>query len=109
MSIKKTLAVCGLITVFFSGALTAGQTHEVGQKNKKFTVKKMKVKVGDKVRFTNQDRFYHNVFSLSEIKSFDLGSYRRGKYKEVVFDKPGKVEVECAIHSRMRMEIEVTQ
>jgi len=69
----------------------------------------MKVKVGDTVDFRNEDEIFHNVFSLSDTKSFDLGSYPKGQGRKVTFDKPGIVEVECSIHPEMHMKIEVTQ
>lgn len=84
-----------------------GVEHVVDQKDKAFTKKSMKIKVGDSVDFRNSDPFFHNVFSLSDVKSFDLGSYPQGESKRVVFDKPGKVEVECSIHPQMQMVIEV--
>ena len=79
----------------------------VAQKGKAFTVKKLKVKVGDSVKFVNEDPFSHNVFSLSAAKSFDLGSYPQGGAKSVTFDKAGTIEVECAIHPEMTLTIEV--
>ena len=81
--------------------------HVVSQKGKTFSVKKMTVSAGDSVKFVNDDPFAHNVFSLSDAKSFDLGSYGQGLAKSVVLDKPGTVEVECAVHPDMRMVIEV--
>ena len=86
-------------------ALSAEQV--VAQKGKAFSTKKLKVKVGDTVKFLNEDPFSHNVFSLSDARSFDLGSYPQGGAKSVTFDKPGTVEVECAIHPDMVMVIEV--
>ena len=82
-------------------------SFEVGQKDKSFTVKELKIKVGDSVKFTNNDPFFHNVFSLSDAKLFDLGSYPQGESREVVFDQPGDVDVECAIHPNMQMKIHV--
>ena len=81
--------------------------HVVSQKGKSFMVKKLTVQAGDSVRFVNDDPFAHNVFSLSDTKSFDLGSYGQGLAKSVLMDKPGMVEVECAVHPDMRMMIEV--
>ena len=80
---------------------------EVAQKDKKFSQKTLAVKVGDSVSFKNEDPFSHNVFSLSDPKTFDLGSYPQGQAKKVTFDKPGTVEVECAIHPDMKLVIEV--
>lgn len=96
-----SLALAGLA----APALAA--EHEVGQKNKQFTVRELKIKVGETVSFPNHDPFFHNVFSLSPVKTFDLGSYPQGQTKKVVFDKPGKVDVECAIHPSMQMTITV--
>lgn len=83
--------------------------YEVGQKDKQFTEKQLTIKVGDTVKFTNEDPFFHNVFSLSDAKMFDLGSYAQGKSKSVVFDQAGKIEVECAIHPSMHMVIDVAE
>jgi len=88
-----------------SAVLAAG--HEVTQTDKKFSTAKLKVKVGEAVSFKNEDPFFHNVFSLSDAKTFDLGSYPKGQSKSVTFDKPGTVEVECSIHPEMKMLIEV--
>lgn len=102
MSIAASAAVLANVPA------VAGE-HEVGQKNKAFTVNELSIKVGDTVSFPNQDPFFHNVFSLSPIKTFDLGSYPKGETKTVTFDKPGKVDVECAIHPNMRMTINVEE
>ncbi len=81
--------------------------HVVEQKDKKFAKTALKVKVGDTVTFKNMDSFNHNIFSLSDAKSFDLGSYPQGQARAVTMDKPGKVEVECSIHPDMKMDVEV--
>jgi plastocyanin len=94
-----TLAI--LIT---SVAVQAAES-EVSQKNKSFSVKQLKIKKGDTVSFPNHDPFFHNVFSLSPAKTFDLGSYPSGETRKVTFDKPGAVDVECAIHPHMHMSI----
>jgi hypothetical protein len=57
--------------------------------------------VGTTVDFPNNDATYHNVFSLSKTKSFDLGRYAAGRSKSVRFDNPGIVRVFCDIHSHM--------
>ncbi len=90
-----------------AGTAWAAQEHVVGQKNKAFTVKTLTIKVGDTVKFSNDDSFSHNVFSLSDAKNFDSGPTPAGQSRSVTFDKPGKVEVECAVHPDMQMVIEV--
>lgn len=83
--------------------------HVVSQRGKEFFPKKMVVRAGERVTFMNDDPFAHNVFSLSEAKSFDLGSYGKGEGKAITLDKAGTIEVECAVHPDMRMVIEVRQ
>ncbi|KRT55991.1 methylamine utilization protein [endosymbiont of Ridgeia piscesae] len=98
--------VLPIATILLINTLPAvAAEHEVGQKNKAFTAKELRIKVGDSVKFTNQDPFFHNVYSLSDLKTFDLGSYPKGEFRSVVFDKAGKVPVECAIHPNMYMGI----
>lgn len=85
------------------------QEYSVGQKNKTFTQKELNIKVGDTVRFQNNDPFFHNVYSLSDGAMFDLGSYPRGESKAIEFKEAGVMEVECAIHARMLMIIRVSE
>ena len=81
--------------------------HTVSQVKKTFSVPVVKAKVGDTIEFRNDDDFAHNVFSLSDSQSFDLGSYKKGEVRSVKLAKEGVIEVECAIHPDMKMKIEV--
>lgn len=90
-----------------AGPWAVAKDYIVDQKDKQFSVKALKIKAGDAVEFRNSDSVSHNIFSLSDTKSFDLGSYPQGQSKRVTFDKPGKIEVECSIHPNMQMVIEV--
>ncbi|HEY5798940.1 MAG TPA: plastocyanin/azurin family copper-binding protein [Burkholderiaceae bacterium] len=96
----------GFAAFALTQAASAGE-FVVAQKDKKFSQSTLTVKVGDVVSFKNEDPFAHNVFSLSDIKTFDLGSYPKGQSKSVTFDKPGTVEIECAIHPDMKIVVEV--
>ena len=71
------------------------------QRNETFVPYVLAVTVGSTVDFPNSDRIYHNVFSLSKPKRFDLGRYPRGRSRSVRFDQPGVVRVFCEIHSHM--------
>lgn len=59
------------------------------------------ITAGSSVLFPNHDVTFHNVFSLSKAKRFDLGRYPSGASKSVRFDRPGVVRVFCDIHSHM--------
>lgn len=74
----------------------------VTQQDAKFEPRVLPVVVGTTVSWPNRDDIYHNVFSLSDAASFDLGMYRGDdETKRYTFDKPGRVDVFCAIHSNM--------
>lgn len=71
------------------------------QRNETFVPHVLAIVAGTTVDFPNSDRTYHNVFSLSKTKTFDLGRYAVGRSKSVRFDRPGIVRVFCDIHSHM--------
>jgi len=71
------------------------------QRNETFVPHVLPIVAGTIVDFPNNDRTYHNVFSLSKTRTFDLGRYAAGRSKSVRFDKPGIVRVFCDIHSHM--------
>jgi plastocyanin len=74
---------------------------QLAQKLEAFVPRVVVVARGGSVDFPNQDPIYHNVFSLSPTKRFDLGKYRQGQSKAVVFDRTGVVKVYCDIHAEM--------
>jgi plastocyanin len=71
------------------------------QRNQTFVPYVLAIEVGTTVDFLNNDSTYHNVFSFSKPKRFDLGRYARGESKSLRFDRPGVVRVFCDIHSHM--------
>ena len=74
------------------------------QKDLNFVPALLPVQVGTKVTFPNLDDTYHNIFSFSPAKRFDLGRYRADEtpIPSVVFDVPGLVTLRCDIHEHMR-------
>jgi plastocyanin len=102
VSVNPPLAVVYVEGSFAkSGALPVRQ---VDQKDLTFVPALLPVQVGTKVEFPNSDDTYHNVFSFSAAKRFDLGRYRKEE-KPVpfqIFDKPGLITLRCDIHEHMR-------
>lgn len=74
---------------------------KMDQQGETFVPHILAIVAGTTVDFPNNDLTYHNVFSLSKTKSFNLGRYAAGKSKSVRFDRPGIVRVFCDIHSHM--------
>jgi hemoglobin len=73
----------------------------IEQRGKTFAPHVMALPVGSTVSFPNFDPIFHNVFSLSKAKPFDLGMYKNGETREVKVDKPGIVRLGCNLHANM--------
>ena len=83
-------------------------TATIEQQNRRFTQDTVVIPAGSKVSFPNLDPIFHNVFSLSGAKSFDLGNYPKGDTRTVTFPEPGIVFVNCHLHANMTATIVVT-
>jgi len=80
----------------------------IEQKDRRFVPDLVIVPAGSIVSFPNFDPIFHNVFSLSKAKNFDLGNYPDGQTRTVTFPTPGVVAVYCHLHSNMAATIVVT-
>jgi plastocyanin len=78
------------------------------QKNRQFVSDTLVLPVGSTVSFPNLDPIFHNVFSLSRAKAFDLGNYSKDHTRTVTFSKPGIVSVYCHLHANMAGVIVIT-
>jgi plastocyanin len=79
----------------------------IRQHDENFVPRVVAVTVGSDVEFPNDDPIYHNVFSLSKARKFNLGRYPQGRSRTVHFDTPGIVKVFCEIHSHMTATVMV--
>lgn len=96
-----------LAVVYLEGAFPKQNTvvtKQMAQKDLAFLPALLPVRVGTRVEFPNLDETYHNIFSFSPPKRFDLGRYRSNEtpIPSVVFDVPGLVTLRCDIHEHMR-------
>lgn len=97
------------IAFLLSCGAAAAADIVVKQLDRKFSMIETHAKVGDTLVFINEDPFVHNVFSLSDTQSFDLGSFRKGETRKIKLLKEGKVDVECAVHPGMQLSVDVTR
>lgn len=81
----------------------------VSQRDRQFQPRVLAVVQGDAVEFPNDDKIFHNVFSLSKTRPFDLGVYGKGEVRRVEFSETGLVRLFCNIHSDMTSAILVLQ
>ena len=79
------------------------------QKDERFVPHVLPILQGTTVEFPNEDEIFHNVFSLSGPRKFDLPKYPAGSSRSVTFPRPGVVNVFCHIHSDMSAVILVLE
>jgi plastocyanin len=102
------------VVIYLEGPLAASQnsdaptTQQIEQQDRRFVPDMVVVPVGSSVTFPNMDPIFHNIYSLSKPKSFDLGSYDKGETRKVTFPKPGIVEIYCHLHPNMEATVVVT-
>jgi plastocyanin len=79
----------------------------VTQEGKQFSEKNVTIKVGDSIKFVNKDDITHDVHSSTDGYDFDLGAQQPGTDASYTFAKPGTVQVRCAIHPKMKLDVTV--
>lgn len=81
----------------------AGRYRDVRivQRARQFSPRVTVIAAGTAVRFINRDEVYHNVFSVSPAKRFDVGKIKPRAGERIVFDRPGLVNLFCDIHPEM--------
>lgn len=82
---------------------TAKTTME--QKGRHFVPDLLAITKDETVSFPNRDAFFHNVFSQSTSRPFDLGSFKKDETKEKQFPSLGVIDVYCNIHPEMAATI----
>jgi plastocyanin len=83
-------------------------TAAIEQRDRRFVPDLIVAPAGSTISFPNRDVIFHNVFSLSKTKIFDLGNYSKDQTRVVVFPSAGIVFVNCRLHSNMTATIVVT-
>jgi plastocyanin len=90
------------------GAPAERTTVQIQQQDRSFVPDMVVVPVGSTVSFPNLDAIFHNIFSLSKPRHFDLGNYPKGETRTVTFPEPGIVYVYCHLHPNMSASIVVS-
>jgi len=98
------------VVIYVEGRGPAAKPTTVAleQKERRFSPDLVVIPAGSSVSFPNLDPIFHNVFSLSKAKSFDLGYYPKDQTRTVAFNEPGIVFVNCHLHPNMAASIVVT-
>jgi plastocyanin len=81
----------------------------IRQREKQFEPPLTVVVRGTTIDFPNEDKIFHNVFSVSRPARFDLGLYKSGTAKSVEFKRSGVVDVYCNIHPEMIAKVKILE
>ncbi len=79
----------------------------IEQRGRQFAPRLLAIPVGSTVAFPNFDPVFHNVYSVSPARSFDLGIYKNGEAREVTFSKEGVIHIACNLHADMAASLVV--
>ena len=77
------------------------------QRDRQFAPRLLAIAAGSTVSFPNFDPIFHNVFSTSRPRAFDLGIYKNGESRDVTFAKEGLIRLGCNLHSNMTAHLVV--
>jgi hemoglobin len=79
----------------------------IEQRNREFAPRMLAVSAGSTVSFPNFDPIFHNVYSTSHARAFDLGIYKNGETRDVTFAKEGLIRLGCNLHANMSAHLVV--
>lgn len=79
----------------------------MNQKDKEFLPHVLAILKGTTVKFDNSDPYFHNVFSSSRVKTFNVSQEKKGDTSTILFDKIGLIPIRCHIHAAMKAYIVV--
>jgi plastocyanin len=85
----------------------ASETFEVRMAGGLFAPTDVAARVGDTIRFINDDTMDHQVFVPDADFAFDLRSQPPGEAREIVLLKAVNFEVECVLHDMGLIAVEV--
>ena len=108
---KRRIILAALSLLFLAGAVRVGFALGteviVSQKDRAFSPNAVELALGDTLSIHNDDQFVHDVLVSSQNFSFDSGEQGVGQNVQIKFPTAGHYRVTCAIHPKMRLEVEV--
>ena len=104
--VERTLL--GLVgALLLVSAAQAEDIAHVSQKQRAFSVQEIRIHPGDTVRFDNDDDFSHQIFVQSSSFSYESDEQDPGHTVDVTFPKTGTYDVQCHIHPKMHLRVDV--
>lgn len=100
--------VAFLAFLLFGQSAPAGRRYVISQRNREFHPASLTIAVGDTVTVVNDDGdLHHHAYVSNRNFSFDSGDQLPGSRTDIVFTVPGRFNVLCGIHPKMRLVVTV--
>lgn len=110
---RFAVAVAGIlgagIAIGYAGAQAAGKVHRIGMAGSAYSLDTLEARVGDTIRFSNDDSEDHTVFVPTYGWGIDFGAQKPGTDVVMMLGKPGRFRVECVNHAAMLLDVTVTR
>ena len=97
------------IFLFLATAVLAAAVHRVIQQGRAFSVAEITIARGDRVEFSNEDEFIHQIYVDSTQMSFDSAEQSPGEIVGITFSRSGTFPVRCHIHPKMQLLVHVQE
>lgn len=94
-------------TLLVAGAAAGAGVALVSQKGRAFSVATLQVARGELVRFSNDDKFRHQIFVDAPSFNYESTEQDPGASVEIPFPAAGSFEVRCHIHPKMLLKVDV--
>jgi plastocyanin len=108
MPVRANLAPWTVFTVaLLTGVAAAANVSLVSQNGRKFSLDALQIMGGDVVRFTNDDKFVHQIYVASPSLSYESNEQPPGTNVEISFSTAGTFDVRCHIHPKMLLKVDV--
>jgi plastocyanin len=95
----------GLAVLLLAGLAADGNT--IVQQHRAFSVDRVVIAQGSKLRFMNEDDFAHEVYVESPTFTFESDEQEPGETLAVAFTARGHFTVHCHIHPKMHLDVDV--
>ena len=79
----------------------------VSQRDRAFSQRSVQIPQGGAIRFDNNDDFDHQVFVQSPAMSYESDEQAPGQSIRVTFPRAGHFDVQCHIHPKMHLQVDV--
>ncbi|TAD88441.1 MAG: amicyanin [Alphaproteobacteria bacterium] len=96
-----------LTALLAAASPVAAAEHLVVLSGSEFEPGRLTARVGDTIRFRNDDVVDHTVFIPTVGHGVDLGVTKSGQSTILTLRAPGRVEVECVQHGHMLMVVQI--